>query len=119
MVCDLSAGFLSLGYFLLWLFEGFDRLAEVAADLGRPISYSRAVVRTRARARVGCGYDDWNGARLSVAGIRRSFGSSAGSPLAQRFRGHVVCPGRFYLGLPQRHGWRDAEPFPLAPIYCG
>jgi len=58
-----------------------------------------------------------NGVHLSVAGIRRSFDSAEGSSLARRLRGRVVYPGRLYLGLPQRHGWRDAEALQLAPVF--
>ena len=56
------------------------------------------------------------GLRLSVAGIKRSFDSAEGSSLALRLRGRVVYPGRLYLGLPQRHGWRHAEALQLATI---
>ncbi len=96
--------------------EGFDRLAEVAARLGRLISYPRAVVCTRARPCLGGARDGRNGARLSVAGSKRSFDSAEGSSLARCLRGRIVDPGRLYLGLPQRHGGRDAEALPLAPI---
>jgi hypothetical protein len=74
----LSAGFRNSGYFLLCHFEGFDRLAKVAADLGHLISCPRASVRTRARACVGCLDEGRNGARPSVAGIKRSFHSARG-----------------------------------------